>query len=269
MSIIYIQPIFAPDEKRLRRNLDSIISFGAYIKKYPYHALDIVFGGWARDEFWTEIRQTINEHVGPQNAVKKFDKNCGKAVIVNTIYNGLEKKYNYLFTADSDIIYLEDQPHMFQRMEEVAHRSSALRKRKFGMIALNQQGQNCHLPDFVYQNRLKYDGAHGEEEIVWPHGHGGIAGGCLFTTTGCWEATGGYRIMGVYAGDDAYYLIDVMAKGFSIQMFESLSIRHPLDDDPEYNRWKVKTCQGESSAKKINIDKQIQEADEFWKKHGH
>jgi len=264
MSIIYIQPIFAPDEKRLNRNLDSIVSLANYLKKYPFAELEVILGGWAREEYWSQIRETINDHLGRETIVKKFDKNCGKAVIVNTIYKGLTKKYDYLLTADSDIIFLENQPHMFERLVEVSHKSSALRKRKFGMIALNQQGQNCHLQDHVYKNRKKYQGKFGEEEIVWPNGHGGIAGGCLFTTTGCWESTGGYRVMGVYAGDDAYYLIDAVSKGFSIQMFESLAIRHPLDDDPEYNKWKHKTCQRESGHRKINIDQQINEADEFW-----
>lgn len=264
MSIIYIQPIFAPDEKRLNRNLDSIVSFANYIKKYPYDGLDIVLGGWAREEFWDKIRETVNEHLGRDIIVKKFDKNCGKAVVVNTIYKSLTKKYEYLLTADSDIIFLEDQPHMFERLVEVSHKSSALRKRKFGMIALNQQGQNCHLPDHVYQNRRQYQGKYGEEEIVWPNGHGGIAGGCLFTTTACWESTKGYRVMGVYAGDDAFFLIDAISKGFTIQMFESLAIRHPLDDDPEYNRWKYKTCQTTPGQRKGNIDQQINDANAFW-----
>ena len=267
MSILFIQPVFAPDRARLDRNLDSIKSFANYIKSYPEVTIDIIFGGWCNDEsYWVEIKNTIAEHIGPGIPIKKFDRNYGKATVVNTLYNSRgDKNYTYLLTADSDIVFDANIPQLFERCVEAAQESENTRQKPFGIMALNQKGQNCHMAQFVYQNRHKYQGKYGEEEIVWPHGAGGVAGGCLFTSIKCWEATGGYRIMSVYSGDDAYYLLDAAKKGYSLQMFETGPIIHPLDDDEEYAKWKVKVCQRDSGPRRDNINNYINEADDFWK----
>lgn len=269
MSILFIQPIFAPDRLRLNRNLDSIKSFASYLKNNPYPDLRIILGGWCLPEFWDEVKQTVTDHMGSGVTIKRFDKNYGKATIVNTIYKSVtDKKFDYMLTADSDIVFDGNQPNLFIRCIEAAKASEKIRQKPFGILALNQMGQNCHLKDHVYQNRQKFTGSFGEEEIVWPRGAGGIAGGCLFTSIRCWEATNGYRIMSVYSGDDAYYLLDAANKGFSLQMFETGKIIHPLDDDIEYAKWKVKVCQRDSGHSRTDISKFIDEADEFWKNHG-
>jgi hypothetical protein len=73
--------------------------------------------------------------------------------------------------------------------------------------------------------------------------------------------------MGVYAGDDAYALIDTVNCGYSIQMFESLPVIHPPDNDSEYAKWKYVVCQRDSSGGKIknNIEDKIKEAEDFWR----
>ena len=268
MSILYVQPVFAPDKSRLQRNLDSIKSFGNYMKAYPIQDVDIILGGWSQSEFWDEIKSTIAEHMGSGIPIKKFDRNYGKATVVNKLYQSKgDKTYDYMLTADSDIIFDESHPNVITRAIEASKESEKFRKIPFGILALNQLGQNCHLPDYVYQNRHKYNGTSGAEEIVWPTGKGGIAGGCLLTSTKCWEAVGGYRVMSVYSGDDAYYLIDAVNKGFSLQMFETGPIVHPHDHDQEYAKWKVKVCQRDSGPVRSNISKYIDEADDFWRRH--
>lgn len=239
------------------------------MKTYPRNDVNIHLGGWsAKPEYWEEIKQTISDYMGSGFPFKKFDHNYGKGTIVNELYKSKKKNYDYLLTADSDIIFDANHPNLLERCIEAANESEKVKKKPFGILSLNQLGQNCHLPHCVYQNRHKYKGQYGDEEIVWPTGSGGIAGGCLFTNTKCWEAVGGYRLMGVYVGDDAYYLIDAMQKGYTIQMFESGPIVHPLDNDPEYAKWKVKVCQRDSGGRKTNINTQIKEAEEFWKRHG-
>lgn len=265
MSIVYLQPIFAPDKSRLQRNLDSIKSFANYCTKNPYPNLKIVLGGWAQEEYWPEIQIAVRDSIGPGIKIKKFDKNYGKATVVNTLHESIANEtHDFILTADSDIIFDETQPNLFERLVEVSQESAKNRKIPFGLISLNQLAQNCHLPNCVYQNRQKYSGKYGEEEFVWPSGNGGIAGGCLFISSKCWKDVGGYRVMGVYAGDDAYFLIDTIQKGYSIQMFETGKIIHPHDHDQEYAQWKVKVCQRDSGITKQDINIQIDEANSFW-----
>jgi hypothetical protein len=70
--------------------------------------------------------------------------------------------------------------------------------------------------------------------------------------------------MGVYAGDDAYLLMDLGMRGFTWQMADTIPIIHPPENDAEYAKWKVKVCQRDSGVVKQNIDAQIKEASEFW-----
>ena len=266
MSILYVQPIFAPDKKRLIRNLDSIKSFASYLKNNPYPGLKVVLGGWTVPEYWDELKKTVMDYMGSGIPIKRFDKNYGKATVVNTLHKSInDGEFEYMLTADSDIVFDVNQPNLFIRSIECAKESEKFRGKPFGMLSMNQMGQNCHLKDHVYRNRHKYAGKFGEEEIVWPHGAGGIAGGCIFTSSKCWKSVGGYRIMGCYAGDDAYYLIDTINKGYTIQMYETGKIIHPLDDDVEYAKWKVKVCQRDSGPVKTDLSKFVAEADEFWR----
>lgn len=267
MSIIYVQPVFGPDKTRLKQNLASIESFGVLKNSDPYKDVDVIFGGWcADDEYWKEIKECVKTHVGSGIPIKKFDKNYGKATIVNSLYKEKgDKQYDFILSADSDILFDPSQTNFFLRAMESARISEIVKQKPFGMISFNQRGQNCHLPSYVYQNRHPYKGSFGQEEIVWPHGRGGIAGGCIFTSTRCWEEIGGYRVMGVYAGDDAYYLVDCMNRNYSIQMFESCHVIHPADHDSEYAMWKRKVCQRDSSGTiKTNISDKIKEAEDFW-----
>ena len=92
MSILFIQPIFAPDKPRLQRNLDSIRSFGTYIEKFPYADLDVGIGGWAKEEYWPVLKKHIQKYIGENQSIKKFDKNYGKAKTVNSLYKTRNKK---------------------------------------------------------------------------------------------------------------------------------------------------------------------------------
>ena len=268
--ILYVQPIFAPDKKRLERNIDSLKSMSRYIKTNNL-SVPVIFGGWCKnEEYLDEIKKICHKGNFPNLVgVMKFERNYGKAVVVNKLVNRCIEEsveFDYILTADSDIVFKDDTINLFGRLDEVIKQTEC--KGKFGMISLQQEGNCCHLP-MVYKNNLKYKSCFGvEEEVVWPNGKGGIAGGCIFVSRKAWEEVGGYRVMGVYAGDDAYLLIDLMDKGYTVQMFKTLSVIHPHDDDEEYAKWKVKVCQRDSSGGKIksNIDSLIEESEKFWEK---
>jgi hypothetical protein len=268
-STVLIQPIFAPDKPRLKRNLDSLKSLSEYILKNKLE-INIVLGGWAqKDEYFDEIKNFCNKNNFPNLIhVYKFKKNYGKATIVNNLYDKLREKninYEYILTADSDIVFDINEENIFGRLEEYASKSQEIRGKPFGMIALNQKAQCCHL-SMVYENEVKYISNFGKEErVVYPNGSGGIAGGCIFVSKEAWEKIGGYRVMGVYAGDDAYLLIDLYRNGYSINMFDSLSIVHPHDHDEDYAKWKVKVCQRDAAGTIRNIDSRIEEAEEYWR----
>jgi hypothetical protein len=273
-NILYAQPVFAPDQARTDRNVNSIKSFGQYLKVNGQDGfrITIAIGGWAKDDsLWEQIVAACKEAFGSTFMPFRFDKNYGKASVVNKLVaiaaeNGTP--FEAMLTADSDILYPLETTNMFVRLVASSIRLEARRGIPFGMTALNQLGSGCHWK-VCYENVADYSITLGKttykEKIVWPNRPSGIAGGCLFISRKFWDSVGGYRVMGVYAGDDAWLLVDCYQKGFSYQMSDSIAIVHPPENDEEYAKWKVKVCQRDSlSGPKSNIDAQISEADGFW-----
>lgn len=274
-DILYLQPMFAPDQRRAHRNINSIETMGSYIKANGTngHGLTIVMGGWAAtDDLWNQLVAACKTYISPDFTPVRFDRNYGKALIVNKLMKVVTEqktKFDFMLTADSDILFQPDLKNMFGRLIIAAQQCETAKKKPFGLMALNQKGEGCHYQS-CYQNTLSYnlndDTSSTVEKIVWPQSPSGIAGGCLFLSRKMWETVGGYRVMGVYAGDDAYLLLDCYTKGFSYQMADTIAIVHPPENDAEYAQWKVRTCQRDSAnGVKTNIDAQIKEADNFWK----
>jgi len=262
----YVQPIFAPDKIRLDRNLDSLHSMSVHLQCHPFDDIEFYFGGWAKDEYWPLISEVVTrEFAGRKFILKKFDKNYGKGKVVNTLMKDVDTKY--VLTADSDILFLKEEYKMFERLINAAEISPVIRGIPFGMLSLNQSGNNCHL-SFCYNQRVEYDNKFGRYEAhCFPDGGGGIAGGCIFFENKLWKLIGGYKVMGVYAGDDAYFLMDVYNLKRSIQIFETCSVIHPHEDDPVYAQWKVRICQRDSNPFRTLTEEQMQEAKIFWDTH--
>jgi hypothetical protein len=229
-------------------------------------------GGWCKDEYWDKIVQLVNENSQNKITLMRFQRNYGKAVIVNTLHNKVKEKnieHKYILTCDSDILFLEDTPYMFDRLEQLAIDSKKYTNKPFGMVSLNQRGANCHWK-VCYENEYNYINKFGNsEKIVYPNAPSGIAGGCLFISKECWDRIGGYREMSIYAGDDAFFLLDTYTNGYSYQMSDTIDIVHPEEHDEEYAKWKHKVCQRDSvgGIRRKNIDDKIEEAENFWKDH--
>jgi glycosyltransferase involved in cell wall biosynthesis len=270
MDTIFIQPIFAPDQKRFERNWNSLTSFLNYCEE---NKLDVKFalGGWCKDEYWDKFVNLINTNYAKNKiTLIRCDRNYGKAVTVNLLYSKVKEKnvdFKYILTCDSDILFPKETKNLIHRLEQLPVQSHKHTKKPFGMVSLNQLGANCHWK-VCYQNEYTYTNTFGNvEKIVYPTAPSGIAGGCLFINKECWEKVGGYRQMGLYSGDDAWFLVDTYQSGFSHQMADSIGIVHPEENDEEYAKWKHKVCQRDSvgGIRKANIDHIIKEADEFWK----
>jgi len=276
-TILYTQPVFAPDQMRTDRNVNSIKSFGEYLKVNgnDRFGLTIVIGGWAsNDSLWQQIVSAGIDAFGNSFIPIRFDRNYGKAFVVNKLVaiaaeNGTS--FDAILTADSDILFPLNTEHMFARLAVLAEKVESQKFMPFGMVSLNQLGSGCHWK-VCYENSIEYelkiDTQVYKEKIVWPNNPSGIAGGCLFIGRRMWENCKGYRILGLYAGDDAFLLVDCQRIGFSYQMSASIAIVHPPEHDEEYAKWKVKVCQRDSmTGVKTNLDPIIKEADEFWKNH--
>jgi hypothetical protein len=266
-DILYCQPIFAPDLERLKKNIDSLESINNYLKsnKIDITCINFSFGGWCiNDEYWNIISTKIKNFFNVEAI--RFNKNYGKAYVVNSLIHKaqLNISFKYILTCDSDIMFDINEPNIFERLINCVGMSECIRLLPVGLIALNQRVGNCHL-ECVYQNSFEFNSKYGVEKIVYPDGYGGIAGGCLFITLEGWNATGGYRVMGVYAGDDAHLLIDLTNKGMTIQMADTINCIHPHESDSKYSVWKVMACQRDQGILNItSLEDKIKEADEFW-----
>jgi hypothetical protein len=271
MSILLCQPIFGPITRVTERNINSLISLGKYLKEHKVENVDVCFGGWCKDkQQWAPILSTIKDQFGKKD-ILSFNDNVGKAVVVNTLTKKfLKSHHKYIMSADSDILFPQDNEEFFNRLIAMANKTETIKGKPFGLIGLQQNGHGCHYKT-CYENvndySITFNGKTFNEKVVWPNQPSGIAGGCLFMSRRAWETIGGYRVMGVYAGDDAYFLMDLGQKGFTWQMSDSIPIIHPPENDEEYAKWKVKVCQRDSGVVKQNINQQIQEASEFWRNH--
>lgn len=265
MKILYAQPIFLPNDEIFEKNIQSIRSFSNVLKNTNIH-IDIELGGWAiSDEYWNNFVNKLNS-IGLRNlSINRFDKNYGKAFIINKLTSNM-KNYDYLLTADSDIIF-KDTPDFIDRILEVVNKSKQFTNKPFGVMGINQEVANCHLMDYLSKNKHDFIGYNNNQESIrWNDAASGIAGGCLFTSSDNWIKSGGYREMGVYAGDDALFLLDTGNIGNSYFLCETISVIHPPENDHKYQEWKVKVCQRDSHGSSKGIDdNKIDEAQNFWK----
>ena len=263
MNVAYVQPIFGPNLELLERNIKSIESFFAYYKKHGY-TFRCIFGGYcATDELWNIIYNKINEcslEAGTTPIIKRFDKNYGKAYIVNHLVEEYIEYEEYFLTADSDIQYPENEKDIINRLIESFKYATEINLNP-SLIALNQEENNCHLLEYCYQNKKTYRSAYDEEMICYPDGGGGVAGGCLFISTAFWKKVKGYKVLGVYAGDDANLMQDSYLNGYKFLMADTIHCIHPYENDGEYIQWKVKTC-----PQTKNLNDAIRDADRFWNK---
>lgn len=269
--ILYIQPIFIPDQLRFKQNKISILSFIDYIKKNPYD-VKVQFGGWAyNDEWWNEILSIIKDNMPEKYLLEpiRFEKNYGKAYIVNRLFNVNKLlSFKYFLTADSDIIFNSDIINIFERLFDVGEKSQQVTNKLFGYISLEQDGECAHLKTKINENKYYITNRYGNKEpLLYPTKPSGIAGGCLFISKSAWEKVGGYKVMGVYAGDDAYFLLDINRLGFSYQMSPNISIIHPFQNDPDWAKHKVKLLRNGSTNGKNRGIKELLKAVEIYDKY--
>ena len=264
MNVAYVQPIFAPNDELLERNLKSVESFFKYYEKNAYQ-FRCIFGGYAAtDELWVKIHSKIKElslKCGTEAIIRRFKKNYGKAYVVNSLVTQFITE-DYFLTADSDIQYDENQPNIVLRLIESFNHCKQIYLNP-SLIALNQDQNNCHLLGHCYQNKYDYDGEFGREMVCRPDGGGGVAGGCLFISTAFWRKVGGYKVLGVYAGDDANLMLDSYTNGYHFFMADTIKCIHPFENNQDYLNWKALVC-----PQSEELEQSMRKANSFWSTQG-
>lgn len=237
-SVVYLQPVFAPTEGLKKKNVDSIKSLVAYFEKYGA-TFDVAIEGWAQeDKYWDDIVEAASA-LKPIHVVRRAH-NDGKAAVVNSMHSSVVSGsgYEYILTADSDMIFVDTVDNMIERLIKIANYMAEYTKKKTGLIGLNQLVNTRHYTS-TYKNVthiMRFNES--KETVVWPDSPFGIAGGALFIPVSAWEDIGGYRKMGVYAGDDAYIIQDMHSKGYGYYLAKDVAMLHPYDNDEDYKKWK-------------------------------
>lgn len=256
-NFAYIQPIFSPNDELFEKNKKSIISFIEYYNKMQYD-FQCIFGGYCKNnEYMEEITKLIKDNINNATVIP-LDRNYGKAYVVNRLSKSLDSDVEYFLTADSDIVFMIDQPNIKDRLIRAFGYSKTIHQ-SAGIIGLFQNEHNCHLLDLCYQLKYYYDDS---EMICRPSSGGGMAGGCLCIEVNMWKQVGGYKILGVYASDDANLLNDCVKSGKFFFLSNSIQCIHPYENDSEYQTWKINTVSGIG-----DLDKAINEANNFWDKY--
>lgn len=276
-EMVYVQPVFCPSRGQTDLNLNSLISLAEYIKSQEqgsFLRFDVVLGGWCiNDQYWQEIADVCDKHF-PADwniSLKKFDKNYGKAFVVNYLMNKYLPEHpetKYIMTCDSDMVMLQDQRYLFQRGILACQVASQVRKQKTGLVAFNQAEDNCHWVQHMDMRApYKINELGIDEMLSWPSSKCGIAGGAWIISRDAWDAVGGYNVGNqAYHGDDGLLLRSVQEAGFTANVLFSCSIKHPKQEDKEYIEWKkmaMKEVWDSYDQKKR--DSNIEASETFWK----
>lgn len=259
-KIVIIQPTFCPTEQMFQFNKKSIESFKHFLDMQKDLDLEILFGGFADDEFMPKIIQVYKDNFCGICKFFNFRGNYGKAYVVNSIAKAYLDKYpdtKYLFTFDSDMVFncVDQNLNMFQRLIQLSNQK--INNNPIGILAPNMTGDNAHWVK-RFENRISV----GDEILSWPTSGIGIGGGCLFIKTELWKKINGYKVMGVYAPDDAVLMRDSLQAGYSNAVVETLTIHHPgTQDDKIYQGWKEAT-----SKMRMDYGASLEYTKMFWEK---
>lgn len=254
--LAFFYPIFCPDDIRLNEGVASLKS----ILNHEYiNDIDIIVGGWClNDEYWKVFEEMSKDKAF---SLKRFDKNYGKAYIINDLTNHYLSEHpdcEYFLSTDSDMILTEGQGNIFERLVNTATELKKMGK-NFSYFSLQQTGLCCHAHS-ILTNILNING----EEIKWGNGDG-IGGGVVFVDVKFWKNIKGYRVMGVYSGDDGYLLYDSIVNGYFASVINTITTYHPGTSTPEYLEWKHKQQAKCNGTMTVNLNKDIEEANEIWK----
>lgn len=260
-TTLVIQPIFCPNDAGFAVYMRSLWSWIEYINsdQMVKNSVTTVIGGYCKKDFY---KRTIEELARAEGFECLFyDKNYGKAHIVNDLFNTFRTDQDYLLTFDSDIVFDPECKNIIPRLQEI--KDKLISTKPLGMIALAQREQDCHLHN-EFNNNIDVNG----EKLHWANHGGGVAGGCLFMPCDAFKSVGCYRVMrNPYDGDDGFLLADLNKAGFFTAMCSTVWVIHPFGEIKEgYNAFKVKLRQSANGIRATEVEHNlgIEEANKFW-----
>lgn len=255
-KIVFILPIFVPNQIGYDIQMESIRSFFTYVSFNGYKQLKVVLTGWCKDEFFWDGILTYCYSRDHSIEVIKHDKNYGKAVVVNKAFTEYAKPYKYMMTWDSDIKFDIDEKDVIKRCFDVAEQID-----NFGLLSLNQKEQNCHL--FDTQTEFKRVGY---EILSYSKDGSGIAGGCLFISVEKFSKVNGYKVLGIYDADDGNLMLDFAKSGYFIAVTQGINIIHPktIELFDGYNKWKQLTLQSRRDGKIKSYKESMENTESVW-----
>ena len=221
MKILFFQPIFIPDDNLLKKNLDSIESLKFILQDKPdEYEITFKISGWVKkEEYWDNLVKTV-EKQDFNISYERLEHNYGKAYVINKIVEETEE-HDYIFTCDSDIIFLENQ-HYLERFVECMERFP---QEKRGLVAPKFNGTRVHKLN-LFDEKIAYRGKYGQEILKYNSSmEQGIAGGCIFIYHKAWKKIGGYRVTGIFGGDDGLLMKDIHREKFLKFVLISLTIK--------------------------------------------
>jgi hypothetical protein len=176
--------------------------------------------------------------------------------VVNKLVKEYGSLYKYIFTFDSDIKFDIKEPNVLERCYNIAEQIE-----NFGLISLNQKDYNCQLYA-EYRNEKEING----EKLKWSNNGSGTAGGCLFMSTKSFLDIGGYRVIGPYAGEDAYLMLDLTGKDYMVATAETINCIHPRSQELKkgYNQFKTRNCELTHGGSTAFYDQNYKITEEFW-----
>jgi hypothetical protein len=240
MRLCTVQTIFVPNDAMLQRQLRSLRSQRALTSVDRYYA------GWCSDEAYWDAIDAEMQALQPR-VVRRQTRNWGKARNVNELVSELDAAaYDAMLTMDSDIVFRDDVCY--------EHELGKLYRElpNMGVLALQQQEGCCHLLANLTRQRE-------------------VAGGCLLVDLAFWRRIGGYRVMGIYAGDDGCLFQDAKRQGAFFALVASLPVIHPPDQNMAYAHWKLHMCVRDTTGRactESELQDRSAEADAFWEQDG-
>lgn len=229
----------------------------------------LIFGGWAAsDALWAPLQALIEDRL-PGAVLHRNEENQGKAWVVNQLVAHAINSgdmFKYILTADSDMVFPHHQSAFVKRLIRAAEKLQKNSNKPLGLLALGQTGDDRNWPA-VYENCFRYYYRFRKEWVCFPNRPSGIAGGCILVGREAWEAVGGYRVMGVYSGDDAYLLLDVAEAGFCYGLIKTLAVEHPPEADDDYLEWKeaqLAECRETAGKEVADLSVAAHKAKVFW-----
>ena len=175
---------------------------------------------------WKEFDEIINKYK-PIKYIKQ-KSNLGKAYNINLLTKDIPiNKYDLLLTFDSDIIFIDSVKYI----EKINILLKIINYRKLGLISFNFLENNVHIFEKLNKN-LKIKSHH----FFWNKNRNSIGGGCWLVNFKYWKLIKGYKIMGVYCGEDGYLLNCMNKRNLFCAVDISINVIHPKEKNSKYQK---------------------------------